>query len=299
MKKGLCGMNRIAYCGLVSVAEQLQREINAAERMEPTSRTLLGMLGYSLAGHGWTVVCRHRGAAATEIVLTEAEKFVGTVRLSSFECEELEKRAGERDFSAAVFPHLRVKNDEKSAKNDEKHAENLENSEKSAKNDPKAVKNDENGECGASASIPDQIIERAHAELDAMGVPPSGQIVAGLPAGGSLLVQRLRVVKKKHQGLRDALAEVSGELRRAQAEVAMHRQKAAGEYWIWQGDGGNYEHTSAPVLIGAAEFQAILRCARLPAHPAPRVVCARSYDEAIRLGARRGDVVVVAAEFKS
>jgi hypothetical protein len=60
-------------------------------------------------------------------------------------------------------------------------------------------------------------------------------------------------------GLRDELARQVAEVERLRADNKLHRQRAEGEYWVWQGDGTDHpESLTCPVLIHAQDLRELL-----------------------------------------
>lgn len=81
---------------------------------------------------------------------------------------------------------------------------------------------------------------------------PGARFVALAEADADLasLCQRLMAELRAYREQLDAANE----------EVRLHRDKSNGDYWVWQGDGGDYlESLTCPVLIPAAELAALQR----------------------------------------
>lgn len=66
----------------------------------------------------------------------------------------------------------------------------------------------------------------------------------------------IRQLDKLCNGQQDALKEAAEEITRLKAQLSMHRAKANGEYWAWQGDGEDHlESLTCPVLIPAESLR--------------------------------------------
>jgi hypothetical protein len=141
------------------------------------------------------------------------------------------------------------------------------------------------GACSCASHPESERCDCPYCTLILKVAPPAEPPAAKLPEGYTVPEEwewagETTAGEKMLAGLKDALADSEREAVRLRRELSLHREKAEGNYWAWQGDGEDHLETlTCPVVIHPSELRRVAAEARAEGERKERERCAVSAEK--------------------